>query len=124
MTAPNAELAYKILDHIDARPESWRQSVYIGPAECGTVACFAGWACMLSGEKPDFVNGPECVTATLVSGQTVPYRAQELLGASRYLTDHNGDTDDERDLFDEWNTRDQLGQFVELIFGPRPAVTA
>lgn len=123
-TKPNAELAYRVLDHIDAHPKLWRQSVYIGPSECGTVACFAGWACMLSGEEPEFVNGPEYSTASLRGGQVVSDRAQDLLGASRWLADHTDDADDERDLFDEWNDRETLGDLVAEIFGPRPAVAS
>lgn len=123
MSTPNAELAYRVLDHIDAHPEQWRQSVYIGPAECGTAACFAGWACLLSGEEPNYRGIPNLPTAGLMSGNTVPERAEELLGASRFLYDVTHDHDDERDLFDEWNDRETLGEYVEEIFGPRPVVT-
>jgi hypothetical protein len=126
MTTPNAQLAYRVLDHIDAHPELWNQAVYIGPADCNTAACFAGWVCLLSGEEPDYEQPvlEEYPTALLKSGMTVPGRAQQLLGVSRYLTDHTGDDDDERDLFLEWNDRDTLGELVAEIFGPRPAVTS
>lgn len=123
MTA-NAALAYQVLDHIDAHPERWRQSVYIFTADCGTVACFAGWACLLSGEEPDYEDLPQAPTARLQGGESVPDRAQELLGASRYLSDVTNDSDDERDLFLEGNTREELGEMVSEIFGPRPAVTS
>jgi hypothetical protein len=126
MTAtPNAALAYRVLDHIDANPEQWHQDVWIeSPTECGTAACFAGWVCLLSGEKPDYVNGAQYSTASLVSGIPVPDRAMQLLGASRYLMDITGDIEDMRDLFDERNDREDLGEFVAEIFGPRPAVTS
>lgn len=42
---PNAELAYRTLDQIDASPEHWRQSSWV----CGTSYCFGGWAVVLSG---------------------------------------------------------------------------
>lgn len=35
-TKPNAELAYAVLDQIDAHPETWDQ----GDWDCGTTACF------------------------------------------------------------------------------------
>lgn len=49
MTTPNAELAYRVLDHIDAHPESWIQKTWW----CGSGGCFAGWTAELSGEHPD-----------------------------------------------------------------------
>jgi hypothetical protein len=107
----NAGLAYAALDHIDAHPEQWEQDVWIDKADCGTIACFAGWVCLLSGEKP----GME-----LRIGKSVPERAAELLGASRYLYEVTGELGDHRDLFAGANTREQLGEYVEEIFGMRP----
>jgi hypothetical protein len=116
LTTPNSELAYQVLDHIDAHPELWRQDVYIGKAECGTVACFAGWACLLSGDKPKFW-GQDWATVELVSAGMVADRAQELLRADRHA-------DEGTDLFDQYNTREDLGRLVAEIFGPRPEPTA
>lgn len=119
MTTPNAELAYKVLDHIDAHPELWRQDIYIGKAECGTVACFAGWACILSGEKPKFRSWNRFSTDVLDAAEFVFVgdRAEELLRANRYVDEG---TDYESDLFAEFNTRWDLGRLVAEIFGPRP----
>lgn len=118
MTTPNAELAYKVLDHIDAHPEQWRQDLYIGKAECGTVACFAGWTCLLSGYQPLFPYASAFSTSEL-EGQrdSVSERAQDLLGISRWI---NEGFDDESDLFDQYNTREMLGEMVAEVFGPRP----
>jgi hypothetical protein len=119
MTIPNAELAYKVLDQIDAHPEQWDQGVYLRAGYCGTVGCFAGWACLLSGEKPK--ASVDFDTIHLADGTRVPDRAEELLRTSRYL---DAGTDDERDLFSEYNTREDLGRLVAEIFGPRPEPTA
>lgn len=118
MTTPNAELAYKVLDHIDAHPEQWQQDLYIGKTECGTVACFAGWTVLLSGGVPHHWSGrSDDVTAEVIfdgNEESVSYRAQLLLGADRWVRE---------DLFDVYNTREDLGRLVEEIFGPRPKPT-
>ena len=118
MTAlkPNAELAYMVLDHIDAHPELWEQGNYLRKTECGTVGCFAGWTCVLSGEGlvPGSGDG-----LYLASGERTSVRAEQLLGVSRYVDEHG---DDGRDLFAWDNTREDLGRLVAEIFGPRPPV--
>ena len=60
-SAPNAELAYRVLDHIDANPQQWDQGRWIGQAECGTVACFASsllfclWIVSANGLAPAWI---------------------------------------------------------------------
>jgi hypothetical protein len=125
MTKPNAELAYRVLDHIDAHPEQWNQGRWIGKSECQTVGCFAGWAVLLSGAEPiDFGsdwmdNGLTYTTGVEFEGEswTVSQLAQRLLRADRWLDEGY---DDERDLFDGDNTREVLGHLVAEIFGLRP----
>lgn len=127
MTTPNAELAYQVLDHIDDHPEQWRQDLYIGKSECGTVACFAGWTVLLSGDAPvydgdrDYVIRGLPTTAAVRVGHgettTVSHRAQVLLRAGRWVREGY---EDEADLFDQYNTREDLGRLVAEIFGPRP----
>lgn len=118
---PNAELAYRVLDHIDAHPEQWNQGVYIGSKECGTAACFAGWAVLLSGARPRFYAADVSTADVVVDGlvRVVPELAQELLRASRWVEAGDGVSDD-LDLFDQDNTREDLGRLVVEIFGPRP----
>lgn len=41
---PNLPLLRKVLDHIDAHPEEWRQSTYATVTDCGTAHCIAGHA--------------------------------------------------------------------------------
>ncbi len=120
MTAPtpNAELAYRILDQIDADPESWRQSYWFTLTDCGTAGCLAGWACMLSGDKAspygDLTVGDTFAFVETADGQRVHAedRAMELLGI---------ELDDAYRLFSDTNTREDLGRLVAEIFGPRPA---
>ncbi len=112
MTAPtpNAELAYMVLDQIDAHPETWNQGTW----DCGTAACFAGWAVRISGGVSEervidtyVVAGPEHVVDRPVST------------AAELLLRHSCGTA-EGDLFDPFNTREDLGRLVAEIFGPRP----
>lgn len=133
MTAPtpNAELAYRILDHIDAHPEEWDQGVYIGKTDCGTVACFAGRAILLSLPEADVdfqssgrrlprgmvlqeSGGVRDENGLLVSSRVM---AERLLGVSSLVRECE---EDEEDLFDQHNTREDLGRLVAEIFGPRP----
>lgn len=117
MTTPNAELAYAVLDQIDAHPEQWFQGLWIGRDECGTSGCFAGWTCLLSGDVPAFEHGDEEDTEYVAIDGTlryIPLRAAELLGIE-YRVGYIYDT-----LFDPSNKRDDLGRLVSEIFGPRP----
>lgn len=122
MTGPNAELAYRVLDHIDAHPEQWRQGWWLTKADCGTAACFAGWACILSGDAPNLTHPDdwedEVEFSYVVPAGDAPVhveeRATELLG----ISDRQSKT-----LFDGFNDRSYLGMYVERFFGPRPAVT-
>lgn len=120
MTAPNAALAYAVLDRIDAHPEQWRQGWWFTKLDCGTAACFAGWACVLSGDKPRVADADmegEFSTVIRPDGilDNVEDRAEVLLG----LDGEQGSS-----LFYSDNTRDDLGRLVAEIFGPRPGYGA
>jgi|GEM_PF-3357940 hypothetical protein len=124
MTAPtpNAELAYRVLDHIDAHPEQHDQGTWIKVGtDCGTVACFAGWTCLLAGDTPAIpliTIHNEVSRVTVVEDgnedhahdRSVKYRAAELLGL------YSGEW---RQLF-YVGSRAALGRVVAEIFGPRP----
>jgi hypothetical protein len=47
---PNVELINKVIEQIDAHPETWRQDYWAQKTECGAAYCFAGWACVLAGD--------------------------------------------------------------------------
>lgn len=116
---PNAELAYAVLDHIDAHPEQWNQGVWvrIRVRGCGTAACFAGWASLLSGDEPyehwSSDNGASSEIRSAETGRIrqVRNRARDLLR----ITDWQAD-----DLFDAGRIRSELDDAVAEIFGPRP----
>jgi hypothetical protein len=124
MTTPNAELAYRVLDHIDEYPENWYQGVWLdlnsdrSLGDCGTVGCFAGWVNVLSGMEASF-NPEGYGRYVIVDGQPLSFgdAAEQLLG----ISDPEG-----LRLFSASNTREELGDLVAEIFGPRPvsAVTA
>lgn len=116
MTAPNAELAYRVLDHIDAHPEQWDQGHWVAEAECGTVGCFAGWAVMLSGYM---VNDEGTVIGSL--GRVTKLDGQHIEDAANVLL---GIDDNTVYLYDGLLKRDELGQRVAEIFGPRPGGAA
>lgn len=119
---PNAELAYRVLDQIDADPKSWDQSEWYREEGCGTVACFAGWAVKFGGydialseEQPALFGIPAHRFGRYVHGvagrRSFPYVAAEILRI---------DIEQADDLFDGSNTRENLGLLVAEIFGPRP----
>lgn len=124
-TKPNAELAYRVLDHIDAHPESWNQRRW-WEAGCGTRGCFAGWAVKLSGgdmvrHVDEFGIGETVVSAGLgdeLVGRPAALVAAKLLRIDDLLEDVYDAEDVE--LFHPNNDREDLGELVEKIFGPRP----
>lgn len=121
----NAALAYAVLDQITAHPQTWDQSFWITETDCGTAACFAGWACLLSGDRPSHEQGVlelgrsrmlfRHIDFVEVDGSILPnpvrYRAADLLGIGY---------GDAHALFASSNTIDQLHQLVTRIFGPHP----
>lgn len=120
---PNTDLAYAVLDHIDAHPDAWDQRHWLRSAdnECGTVACFAGWACLLAGHTArelDYADGPirEVAARELgIEGLEIPC----LICGSSSDCDWTIPVSDA--LFAASLDRLQLGDAVHDIFGPRPA---
>lgn len=113
-TKPNAELAWRVLDHIDAHPEKWSQGVWVGESDCGTVACFAGLAVLLSGGH--MVRGDVVAGLGELDGKYLWQAADILLGIGyEYLNHH-----DLPDPYDGLHTRDSLGVAIAEIFGSRP----
>lgn len=124
---PNAELAYKILDDIDAHPEEWLQEVFVLRSEDFPIrGCFAWLTCKSAGDSPYWETDLDSTSSKVrTAGGGVEYigvRAEDLLRASRFLDDDDIDPDGEGpyDLFGMRNTREDLGRLVETIFGPRP----
>jgi len=126
MTAPtpNADLAYKVLDHIDAHPESWDQKRWW----CGTSGCYAGWTVELSGERIDEGNqvrvGPDEFDVVHVgerAAQLLGFDGEAHLNGIAWEALGRPDDDEDAEAFGACNTREDLGRIVEAVFGPRPA---
>jgi hypothetical protein len=100
------ELAYDVLAHIRANPHEWDQGTWLHETRCGTVACFAGWACLLAGDEAHF--GDTVMTEDGVLD--VDVRAADLLDLT---------CDDANDLFSEYNTLVDLERYVEKFYGPQ-----
>lgn len=117
-TKPNAELAWRVLDHIDAHPENWDQRRWW----CGTGGCFAGWTVQLAGEDPDEYLDPDSrpVHVSTRAAQLLGFRSQYNLDDAAEEALDSGDCE----LFSSYNNRENLGRIVEAVFGPRPGGTS
>lgn len=136
MTAPtpNAELAYAVLDHIDAHPEQHDQSRWFQKTTCGTTGCFAGWAVVLAGHHVEFdpepyrdgiqrydtIDGDRMRTVQWVAEEDLRIAGLEV--PCQTCPDCGYLDDATEALFCANNTREDLGRLVEQIFGPRPEV--
>jgi hypothetical protein len=120
MPERNVELLEKTMQHILDHPEKHDQNYWFTQTECGTAACFAGWACLLSGYE---VNWSSEDAYTNLSGTRRTWgvtgsdgeesdaigSAQELLG----LTSQESNT-----LFCSDNSREALQLMVkDLVNG-------
>lgn len=97
----NWPLLIKTAEHIIDHPESWDQAWFF--LDCGTQACFAGWAVMLEGYKP--VDGPTSSIVELTDTQIISLRGYgvdllwggSVVGASELAAHLLGLTDREAD---------------------------
>lgn len=120
---PNTELAYRVLDHIDAHPEGWDQGTFYVHNEGGdsVTACFAGRAVLLSGHTVtegwvidgDAFLGFWALAVKELGVDGVKTQCTCVPGCP-YLATAAGD------LFAANNSREHLGKLVEQVFGPRP----
>lgn len=79
----NIPLARKVLEHIEAHPEEHAQAHFASKNECGTTACIAGHALLLSGAyRIDNFDGDEFDFFEASTGKLVlpSDTAQGLLG--------------------------------------------
>lgn len=107
---PNLPLLRKVLAQIDQHPEEWNQQEWFTETACGTAACVAGHACLMSGDKP---GGDECPTTGVVI--TVNTADGSVLGVQERAQSLLGLTDGECDMFDPENTRADIQRYAEQI---------
>jgi len=124
MTAPNAALAYKVLDLATANPdrldmEQWSSGLVDltdltseVDQGCGTTACYAGWTAAHAGYKVHERGEVYRADGGIVS-EDIEQFAARLLGITGQQADY---------LF--YVADDDLSGAVAEIFGPRPAVTS
>jgi hypothetical protein len=103
--AYDIERLQAVMDFIDAHPEQHDQRLWINRRN--TVACFAGWTCLLAGAKKSFWSA-DCRTVKY-QGQTVHVLdlAAKLLGLSS--------KPDMLMLFDTKRTRYDLRTYVNFL---------
>lgn len=53
----NVELLRKVLEHITAHPEEWRQEEWATATKCGTAFCLAGHVALTVGHEINFDGG-------------------------------------------------------------------
>lgn len=124
---PNAELAYRVLDHLTANPHQYDPIVasgwydadgYATDENDGTlIGDFEAWACLLSGDRnlEDFDDGNGYYGVITADGVAVDMekRAVELLGLTPDVNDWVLATE-------EGDTLADLAAAVAEVFGPRP----
>lgn len=115
----NKDLLRRTLAYIETNPDEWDQEKWV----CGTVACFAGRACLLSGYEPCNFSGDRVSPIRddegrlIDDGETglvrrdgqidgVEWAARNLLG----LDEEQGD-----ELFDMGNDLDDLRKVVASL---------
>jgi hypothetical protein len=80
----NTDLMLQIREQITAHPETHSQDTFGMASECGTTHCMAGWACVLSGVKLEWLRDDDCqvlnVAITEKGRRSIDHTAAELLG--------------------------------------------
>lgn len=79
----NVQLLLQICDRIAKHPEAFKMESWAEQTECGTAACVAGYACILSGVQPNFsercTGEDDRRTATFGENEVCQFKAAELL---------------------------------------------
>lgn len=114
----NIELFKAIREKIATTPEAYDQAVYGRPesaAPCGTAACIAGWACVLSGQ----MDTQELLRRERSRGwefDSIAETAQRVLG----LSEEEADTLFEGEPGGQWDDYDDEGGNVYTGGWPEP----
>lgn len=100
-----AELAQRILEEIEARPDSHKQSSW--GTSCGTKACIAGWAAIITGKAVFTDQGMGVLELVTTDQRNFDIVAGELLELSP------ADADKLFFLYDESIAKTALRQIAE-----------
>ena len=102
----NKDLLHRVMDEILAHPEQHAQGTWATRTACGTAYCFAGFACVLSGEQIDWTGFEQGDTVLwMENGDSIKDAAKHLLGLEgSALT-----------LFNGGNSTADLKHFVDEI---------
>lgn len=122
---PNTQLAYRVLDLIEAHPEHWNQRRW----HCGTSHCFAGFVeCLVLGANPFNSWSAELTRSEVKENFKKQWEGTRLSQFSQFYLDITNevaikelgiDKGQASQLFDAKNTLEDLHQLVSEIFGPR-----
>jgi hypothetical protein len=106
------KLAYAVLDRIDEHPEEHVQSHWLCRSNAGVGGCFAGLACLLSGDTPIFVVWQWTIWTQPADADQieVPVRAAWLLELDNVWSER---------FFSTELTASQLRDMVLYYYGPR-----
>lgn len=102
----NLELLNRVHKQIETQPDTWNQALWIQQADCGTTACVAGWASLLSGWEP--ANQHPAFGVDMVEKQARRLHVQEAAWGELGLNEEQAAY-----LFNEYRTRKQIDRFVE-----------
>jgi len=109
----NPALGRKILDHITANRDQFDMSDYGFSSECGTTACIAGWAMLLSGYQVDANGSWSSPDDTPVHGGYLSAEARALLGLDD--AEYYGDSFEPSTLFGEADEDRAIKRFRAIV---------
>lgn len=122
MSKLNIELFKAIREKIATTPEAYDQAVFArteSAAPCGTAACIAGWACVLSGAMDtEELKKRERDDGDLFD--SISITAENALG----LSEEEADTLFESDPSGEWYDYDDQGNDIYTGGWPQPFAEA
>jgi len=104
----NVPLLQKVLDHITAHPEEWRQSDWASKSACGTAYCVAGHAVVMSGYTASFSSKNWATGFCVKDGRRghIDTVAREVLGLDLWQA---------QDLFHGRNTMQEIWDIATEI---------
>ncbi len=106
----NKFLLKATMEQIEQHPELWDQDVWL--TDCGTKACFAGWASKLSGFKPVVIPASETPLGEIY----VSAVNEDDVHVSDWAAEKLGLTSNEVDvLFDGSNSMGDLRRYVSAL---------